>query len=67
MTAEEQVEAIRDILEEPWTPEYMVFRIRQVLTPHPDPRPLATDEHGWPMLNPEGTAWERHDDPEAQS
>jgi hypothetical protein len=31
----------------------------------PDPRPIATDEHGWPMLNPEGTAWERHDDPEA--
>jgi hypothetical protein len=31
----------------------------------PDPRPIATDEHGWPMLNAEGTAWERHDDPHA--
>lgn len=67
MSAEEQVEKIRAILNEPWTSDYKVLRIRVVLSPQPDPRPIATDDKGWPLLNDEGTAWQRHDDPEEQS
>lgn len=65
MTAEQKVAAIEEILEQPWTSDYMVMKIRLLLAPQPDRRMLATDENGWPMLNAEGTAWERHDDPEA--
>jgi hypothetical protein len=48
--------------------EATLLKIRAVVYPPADPpdmRPIATDEHGWPMLNAEGTAWERHDDPRA--
>lgn len=65
MNAEEQLDKIREILEQPWTSDYQVLRIRMLLTAQPDPRPIATDDKGWPMLNEDGTAWERHDDPEA--
>lgn len=50
--------------------EATMLRVWRVVFPppaeseEPDRRPIETDEHGWPMLNPEGTAWERHDDPE---
>ena len=59
--------------------EATMLRVWRVVFPppaaseEPDRRPIATDEHGWPMLNAEGTAWlradngsawERHDDPE---
>jgi hypothetical protein len=65
VTAEEKVQAIQEIVDQPWTAEYKVLKIRLVLAPQPDMRPIETDDHGWPMLNAEGTAWERHDDPEA--
>ena len=51
--------------------EATMFAVFRVVFPgppdrpaNPDMRPIATDDHGWPMLNAEGTAWERHDDPE---
>jgi hypothetical protein len=61
----EIVERIRALLTEPYSDEYVVLQLRLLLAPQPDPRPIATDEHGWPLLNEAGTAWERHDDPEA--
>lgn len=39
--------------------------IRKILTgilERPEPRPVETDERGWPKLG-----WESHDDPEQQS
>lgn len=73
MTAEEELlQKIQEIVDQGLSAEYSMHLIRRLLPRtepnpiHPDPRPIATDEHGWPMLNDDGTAWARHDDPEQQ-
>lgn len=48
--------------------ESTLAEIRRIVIP-PPPRGPAPElnERGWPELKPaEGTAWERHDDPEQQ-
>lgn len=64
----EQVDEIRRIIHNRGARscEATLFAVRQVVFPPPEPpdtRLLATDDNGWPILNAEGTAWERHDDP----
>ena len=69
----EQVAEVRQIIthRNSHSCEAVMMRVWRVVFPpqaeseQPDRRPIATDPHGWPMLNPEGTAWERHDDPHA--
>lgn len=44
--------------------------VDQLDAAHPAPRtePVQHDDQGWPILRPSdpaGTAWERHDDPQA--
>lgn len=71
----EQVAEVQDIIRTrgDHSCEATLIRIWRVVFPPPaegelpDRRPIATDEHGWPMLNAEGTAWERHDDPRASN
>lgn len=58
--------------------EATLLQIRRVVDPPPPAQPIELDEDGWPVLRPSdrhdtgtrpgydaGTAWERHDDPEA--
>lgn len=64
----EQVAEIQQIIDQRGghSCEATLLAIRRVVYPpaeQPDTRLLETDEHGWPILNAEGTAWERHDDP----
>lgn len=54
MFASDIVRKVRDLLDEADLAAEM----------GPDTRPIATDDKGWPMLNEDGSAWERHDDPE---
>lgn len=71
MSAEEQVEKIRAILAEPWTPEYdaeyVMLRIRLALKLLPDPpstRGTIEFEGAVIELPDDGDQWGRHDDPE---
>lgn len=67
-----QVAEVREIIANRGTTpcEAVMLRVWRVVLPppseppaRPDVRPLAVDDNGWPYLNAEGTAWERHDDP----
>lgn len=40
-----------------------ILAIVDSILSRPEPRPVETDDRGWPEL---GTSWDRHDDPEEQ-
>ncbi|GAB3820220.1 hypothetical protein GCM10028799_29150 [Kribbella italica] len=68
---EELMQAIREIMAGPYNADYVVHAIRQLLEPEPEPREVRKDRRGWIEfadavieLPDDGTAWERHDDPE---